>query len=153
MRRAPTVWRITGWSPSFSWRFLSPLRMAFVMSTSSALACRSGSEFAPTRFKYRSTDNRNDKVSLFRRILELVDVRESPNDSLHPKFALKAARLLGRAHVERKVELVDDTGRGEEAAEEGAADVSYCDMSTKWRSAMVEQTYQWRRGREQGSWC
>ena len=91
---------------------------------------RIGLEVPLSTFPYQQlekgcTHDRDHDVGLLRRLLELVEVREGSDDSLHAEFVRKTLRLLGRADVESEVELLEELGGGENLAEEGATNVAW----------------------------
>ena len=64
-------------------------------------------------------------MGLLGKLLNLVQIGESANDSLEAELRRKALRLLGRTDVESEIELVQEGRRHEKATKEGATNVSY----------------------------
>ena len=69
--------------------------MALVMSVSSALAWtyRSVHDYN-TSVKVQETHDGNDNVSVLSRLLELVELSDGADDSLHSELVREALRLL-----------------------------------------------------------
>ena len=71
-----------------------------------------------------TTHDGHDDVSLFTGGLELVQIGKSTDNGLQAKLIREALCLRRVTNVESEVDLVQQLGRSQEAAEESATDVA-----------------------------